>query len=154
MSTNKKIAPALLAGVLIALSPAFVMAEDAAPMTPDAFVWLTRDGLGLILGGSSGGGRIHFKGDDEPFRMSGISFGALGGIGETRMSGEVYGMTKMEDFAGTYKESAAGISVIAGGGGIWLENEKGVKMHLTAESKGVGINLSVGTVKIKLGMVD
>ena len=38
--------------------------------------------------------------------------------------------------------------------GTRVENDKGVKMHLKAESTGVGINLSVGTVKIKLGMVD
>ncbi|MGR8950466.1 MAG: hypothetical protein ACU84Q_20680, partial [Gammaproteobacteria bacterium] len=42
-------------------------AEEAS--APDAFVWFSRKGLGLILGGSAGGGRIHFKGDDHTFRM-------------------------------------------------------------------------------------
>ena len=83
-----------------------------------------------------------------------MSVGALGGLGETRMSGEIYGLTKLEDFAGSYTKSTAGISAIVGSGGVWLENDKGVNMHLKAESTGVGINLSVGTVKIKLGMVD
>lgn len=128
--------------------------DGAEPMTPDAFVWFSRKGLGAIIGGSSGGGRIKFMGDDHTFRMTGVSIGVIGGIGETRMSGEVYGLKKLEDFAGTYNQGTAGISAIVGGGGVWLENDKGVKMHLKAENTGVGINIGVGTVEVKLGMVD
>ncbi|MGR9092796.1 MAG: hypothetical protein ACU85U_19670 [Gammaproteobacteria bacterium] len=121
---------------------------------PDAFVWFSRKGIGAIIGGSAGGGRIHFMGDDHTFRMTGLKFGVVGGLGEAKMSGEVYGLSKLEDFAGTYKETTTGISAIVGSGGVWLENAKGVKMHLKAESTGVGVNFGVGTVEVKLGMVD
>ena len=160
MMTSKKLSITPLAILLIGLftlAPAtYAQAEGSAaePPAPDAFVWFSKKGLGLILGGSAGGGRIRYMGDDHTFRMSGLSFGALGGIGETRLSGEVYGMKSLADFEGTYTQSQAGISAIVGGGGTWLENAKGVKMHLKAESTGVGINLSVGTVEVKLGMVD
>ena len=128
--------------------------DHAEAPSPDGYVWFSRKGLGLILGGSAGGGRIHFRGDDHTFRMTGIKFGAVGGVGELKMSGEVYGLTKLEDFAGSYTETTAGLSAIVGGGGVWLENDKGVKMNLKAEGKGVGIDLGVGNVTVKLGMVD
>jgi hypothetical protein len=156
MGPNKTVISIILTGLILALSSLSIQAEDMAgeAPAPDAFVRFSQQGLGLILGGSAGGGWIHFNGDDHTFRISGVSFGALGGIGETRMSGEVYGLTKLEDFPGTYSKSTAGISAVVGGGGVWLENGKGVKMHLKAESTGVGINISVGTVEVKMGMVD
>lgn len=154
MHLKKILAIFVMFGFLFVLPQAFAEEGMSKPMNPVGFVRFSQSGLGLILGGSTGGGWIHFDGDDHTFRISGVSFGALGGIGETKMSGEVYGMTKLEDFAGDYSKSTAGISAIVGGGGVWLENKKGVKMHLKAESKGVGINLSVGTVKVKLGMAD
>lgn len=147
---------ALAIGVVGLVPMTFAQDEGAVaePPAPDAFVWFSKKGLGLLLGGSAGGGRIRFMGDDHTFRMTGVSIGVLGGIGETRMSGEVYGLKALADFAGQYSQSNAGISAIVGGGGVWLENDKGVKMHLKAENTGVGINLSVGTVEVKLGMVD
>jgi hypothetical protein len=154
MHIKKILSTLTLLGFMFVLPAAFAQEDAAAPTTPDAFVWLSKTGLGLIIGGSTGGGRIHFQGDDHTFRISGVSFGVLGGLGEAKMSGEIYGLTKLEDFAGSYSASSSAISVIVGAGGTWLENDKGVKMHLKAENKGVGVNLSVGTVKVKLGMVD
>jgi len=156
MHVKNAMSTLLLFGLISVLPPVIAQGAGAAPEapSPDAFVRLSQSGIGLIIGGSSGGGWIHFNGDDHTFRITGVSFGVLGGIGETRMSGEIYGLSKLEDFAGSYSKSTAGISAIVGGGGVWLENKKGVKMHLKAESTGVGINLSVGTVEIKLGMVD
>lgn len=149
----------LLAAVCVlglTAAPAFAdnHGGEAEVMTPDAFVWFSRKGIGALIGGSAGGGRIHFKGDDHTFRMTGIKIGIVGGLGEAKMSGEVYGLTKLEDFAGKYDESTTGISAIVGAGGVWLENDKGVKMHLKAESTGVGVNFGIGTVEVKLGMVD
>ena len=129
-------------------------AAGAEAMEPDGFVWFSRKGLGLIIGGSAGGGRLQFGGDNHTFRMTGVKFGALGGVAEIRMSGEVYNLKQLQDFAGTYTESVAGLSAIVGGGGVWIQNEKGVKMHLKAEATGVGVDISVGTVEVKLGMVD
>lgn len=128
MNVKRVLMTLMSIGVMLVLPPTTAQNTGAeAEMTsPDAFVWLSQQGIGLILGG----------------------------FGETRMSGEIYGLGKLEDFAGTYSETTAGLSAIVGGGGVWLENKKGVKMHLKAESTGVGINLSVGTVVIKLGMVD
>lgn len=136
----------------------FAVAQEqvagADAMEPDGFVWFSRKGLGLIIGGSTGGGRLQFAGDNHTFRMTGIKFGALGGVAEIRMSGEVYNLKQLQDFAGNYTESVAGLSAIVGGGGVWIQNEKGVKMHLKAEATGVGVDISVGTVEVKLGMVD
>lgn len=147
------LAAALLAGTG-SMATAQEKAAGAEPMDPDAFVWFSRKGLGLIIGGSTGGGRLQFRGDNHTFRMTGIKLGALGGVGEIRMSGEVYNLKQLQDFAGTYTESVAGLSAIVGGGGVWIQNKKGVKMHLKAEATGVGIDISVGTVEVKLGMVD
>ena len=155
---NKGIMFAMLAVALTAGVGSFAVAQEqsatAEPMEPDGFVWFSRKGLGLIIGGSAGGGRLQFAGDNHTFRMTGIKFGALGGVGEIRMSGEVYNLKQLQDFAGTYTESVAGLSAIVGGGGVWIQNEKGVKMHLKAEATGVGVDISVGTVEVKLGMVD
>jgi len=157
---DKKIVFAMvLATALGGIGPVTFAQDSAAgataePMEPSGLVWFSRKGLGLIIGGSAGGGRLQFAGDNHTFRMTGIKFGALGGVAEIRMSGEVYNLNKLEDFAGTYSESVAGISAIVGGGGVWIQNEKGVKMHLKAEATGVGIDISIGQVEVKLGMVD
>lgn len=162
MSTTSIFSKGTLSAVLAAAftvgagSFAFAQSQTAGaePMEPDGFVWFSRKGLGLIIGGSTGGGRLQFGGDNHTFRMTGIKFGALGGVGEIRMSGEVYNLKQLQDFAGTYTESVAGLSAIVGTGGVWIQNEKGVKMHLKAEATGVGIDISVGTVEVKLGMID
>jgi hypothetical protein len=155
---EKGLASALLAVTLgVGVAPLAVAQEQAAAAEaaePAGFVWFSRKGLGLIIGGSTGGGRLQFAGDNHTFRMTGIKLGALGGVGEIRMSGEVYNLKQLQDFEGNYTESVAGLSAIVGGGGVWLENDKGVKMHLKAEATGVGVDISVGSVEVKLGMVD
>jgi hypothetical protein len=158
---NKKVIFAMIvSSVMAGIGPVAYAQEQAAagaaaePMEPPGLVWFSRKGLGLIIGGSAGGGRLQYAGDNHTFRMTGIKIGALGGVAEIRMSGEVYNLNKLEDFAGTYDESVAGISAIVGGGGIWIANDKGVKMHLKAEATGVGIDISIGKVEVKLGMVD
>lgn len=152
------LASAMLAVTMGAGMGSIAIAQEqgasAEAMEPAGFVWFSRKGLGLIIGGSTGGGRLQFGGDNHTFRMTGIKLGALGGVGEIRMSGEVYNLKQLQDFAGTYTESVAGLSAIVGGGGVWIQNEKGVKMHLKAEATGVGVDISVGTVEVKLGMVD
>ena len=142
-----------LISALFVASASYAQDADEGP-APDGFVWLSKQGLGLLIGGSFGGGRLQFQGDNHTFRISGVKIGVVGGIGATKLSGEVYNLKNLADFAGTYNESSAGVSVLLGSGGVWLENDKGVKLYLKAEAVGAGVDLSVGTVEIKLGMVD
>jgi hypothetical protein len=143
----------LLTLVSLAFCIAPVSFAEEEPLVPDGFVWFSKKDLGIILGGSKGGGHLKYGNDDHTFRVTGLKLGTIGPA-EVKASGEVYNLKKLEDFAGTYRESSIGLTVIVGQGGIWLENEQGVKMNLRTSQVGANLTVAGGGLKIKLGMVD
>jgi len=57
------------------------------------------------------------------FHMGG---GKLGGLGMTvsDITGDVYGLTDLEDFAGMYFTAEAGATMVKGGSGIWVKKQQ------------------------------
>lgn len=126
------------------------VAEDVEGDIPDAQVFMSGQSISAVLGAGSGGGRLVHKGDQYPFRMGGGSFGISGGISATKASGEVYNLKRVADFPGKYEGTSASLTAVAGAGGAWYKNDKGVVLNLRTEKIGAEINLSAGNFTIEV----
>jgi hypothetical protein len=123
--------------------------EKPAVRQVSATVRFSETQYALILSGSSGTGILTFKNKDYPFKLSGMSLGANVGISKISATGEVYDLTDVSKFAGTYSKIESGISIGLGTSGSVLKNENGVMMNLTSTAEGIQVNLSAGGIKVE-----
>lgn len=131
--------PALLATTLLVGSLA--LAADAKQ--PSGTVTIEETQFAIILGGSSGGGTLTFQDQQYPFKIGGLTAGVNVGISKMSAAGEVYDLTEISQFPGTYTKLDVGIALGGGVGGLRLKNENGVIMRL--ESRTQGLQLNVGS---------
>jgi len=126
---------------------ASVLAAEAQP--PDATLTVHTTSVATGIGYSWGGGMLTFQGQAYPCRIDGLAVGEVG-ISSADAIGNVYHLTKIEDFSGTYMAVSTG-AVLAGGGDIaTMRNQHGVVIDLTDTSQGAKIMLAVQGVKITL----
>jgi hypothetical protein len=118
------------------------LAEDAKQ--PVGKVSIEEKQIGLIIGGSMGGGTLAFEGKEYPFKLTGLSAGLNVGLSKMSATGEVYDMKEVSQFPGTYTKLNASVALGGGMGGLRLKNENGVIMTLHSRTKGLELNL--GTV--------
>ena len=69
-----------------------LMAADAAK-APSGSVTINETQFALIVGGSTGGGVLTYKGKQYPFKITGISLGANIGVSKLSAVGEVYDLS-------------------------------------------------------------
>jgi hypothetical protein len=113
-------------------------AEDEKP---SATLVIDETQVMVLIGGSMGGGTLLLEDDSHSFKVGGLKLGGVG-VQSIHVTGKVYHLNKLKDFAGTYIAFEAGATVGTGTGGLWLKNGKGVTLHL--KSKGKGLALSLG----------
>ena len=101
------------------------------------------------MGGSTGGGVLTYQGKQYPFKIEGMSVGANLGISKLSASGEVYDLTELSKFPGTFSKLESSITLGGGVGGTVLKNQNGVIMRLTSTSEGLQLNLSASGVTVK-----
>ena len=137
---------------LVALSATLVaglaLAEEA--MKPSGTVTIDETQFAFIVGGSTGGGTLTFKGKTYPFTLGGLSVGANVGVSKVSAAGEVYGLEKVSDFPGTYTKLDASVALGGGMGGLHLKNQNGVIMRLESRTKGLQLNLGVSGVTVTM----
>jgi hypothetical protein len=126
----------LAAAVLIG---GLALAADAKQ--PVGKVSIEEKQFGLIIGGSKGSGTLTFQGKEHPFKLKGLSLGANVGVSKMSAAGEVYDMTSISQFPGTYTKLDASVALGGGVGGLRLKNENGVIMVLHSRTQGVDVNL-------------
>jgi len=102
-----------------------------------------------LIGGSMGGGTLLLDDDSYSFKTGGLKLGGVG-IQKIHVTGDVYHLNKVKDFAGTYVELEAGATITKGVGGLWLKNSKGVTLHLKSKGDGLALSLSAGGLKITM----
>jgi hypothetical protein len=147
MNIRKMAGPALLATTL--LVGGLALAADAKK--PSGTVEIEETQFAVILGGSVGGGKLTFQGQEYPFKVGGLTAGANVGISKMSAAGEVYDLTEISQFPGTYTKLDVSIALGGGVGGLHLKNENGVIMRL--ESRTQGLQLNVGSASgIKVTM--
>ena len=122
---------------------------SAAEEKPSGTIHLEEEQFMFILGGDSGSGTLDFKGKIHGFTTAGIT---AGGVGYQKISaaGKVYHLNKVSDFQGTYVAARAGLTVAGGEGGEWLQNEKGVYIHLKTSQEGLALGFGVEGLTITM----
>jgi hypothetical protein len=64
--------------------------------------------------------------------------------------GDVYNLTDVSKFAGTYLAAEAGFTLAGGAGGMTMRNSEGVIINLRSTSRGA--SLTLGTAGLKIAM--
>ncbi|MGH8513211.1 MAG: hypothetical protein ACREV8_04585 [Gammaproteobacteria bacterium] len=106
--------------------------------------------IAWIGSGNFGDGKLHFKGETYPFKITGLGVGGFG-ISTIDAHGQVYDLKTLADFPGVYGEARAGVVVGAlSTGHLWLQNEKGVVLHLNAKREGLALSLGADGIVIKM----
>lgn len=147
MNIRKITGPVLLATTLLVGSLA--LAADAKK--PSGTVAIDETQFAFILGGSVGGGKLMFEGQEYPFKIGGLTVGANVGVSKMSAAGEVYDLTDISQFPGTYTKLDASIALGGGVGGLRLKNENGVLMRLESRTQGLQLNVvSASGIKVTM----
>lgn len=135
-----------LLGLFVVFTTNALSAEKPAP---SGKVAIETKSIAVGVGVSWGDGKLSFKGKEYPFSIDGLTLVDLG-ITKANTVGEVYHLTDVEKFEGTYAAGEAGFALAGGVGGIVLRNQNGVVMHLRSVSKGAKLQLGPSGLTIKL----
>ena len=122
---------------------------SAAAQQPDATLKLHTASVAAGIGYSWGGGILTFQGKEYPCRIDGLAVGEVG-ISSADAVGNVYHLTNIEDFSGTYTAVSTGAALAGGGDVATMRNQQGVVIDLTDTSQGAKIMLAVQGVTITL----
>jgi hypothetical protein len=106
--------------------------------------------LAAGVGVSWGEGSLWFKSEKTPFKISGLSVGALG-YTDISAAGNVYNLENAADLAGTYLAVQAGAAVgPEGQGRTAMRNNKGVLIVLYEVRKGLSLDVGAQGVTIEM----
>lgn len=133
--------------MLACFAPLAIRAYAAGPV--DGTVELTSTSVNIGVGYRWGSGVLTYQGKQYPFQVDGLTVGAVG-ASQAKVSGDVENLKKLEDFNGIYKGVGVNLTVVGGGGGSELKNEKGVVLKLTRTSAGLQLQAGGDGVKITL----
>jgi len=125
---------------------------------PDAVKGKTVDGTvemqevqaAYIGSGSAGTGVLTFRGQQYPFEVAGAGVGGIG-LSTINATGEVYNLTSLSQFPGTYGQARYGFAIgTSSAGDLWMQNESGVIMRLKAKREGLMLSLGGDAVVISM----
>lgn len=133
-------------GAALALAPLAAWSADTPPPRSAATgeVCFSQLQVALLWSGSVGGGVLTFKGRELSFTMGGIGYGGIG-VSRIEAEGEVYGLSRVEDFEGAYAQVRYGVAVGSESlGDLWLQNISRTGVEVRLQSKREGLALSLG----------
>ena len=132
--------------LVMAVASTAVTAQRA---TPSGKVAMESTSIAAGVGVSWGDGTLTVKGKTYPFSIDGLSL-VNWGISKAQANGDVYNLTDVSKFAGTYVAAEAGLTLAGGMGGMVLRNSDGVVLHLRSVSQGAQLQLGTSGLIIKL----
>lgn len=136
-------------GMIMVLALSLVTAASAQDKKPSGTVALESKSIAVGIGVSWGDGTLTFQGHPHKFTVKGLSVVDLG-VSKVSAKGEVYDLTKLEDFSGTYVAAQTGATIAGGAGAVAMKNQNGVTMVLTGTSMGAQLTLAAKGVDVKL----
>lgn len=136
----------LFSGLSLALAG---VALADAPKKPVGQVTIDETQFGFIIGGSMGGGVLTYDGKEHPFKLGGLSLGANIGVSKFAAKGEVYDMTDLSQFPGTYARLTGSVALGGGKGDMILQNQNGVILRLEGTTQGIQINVGASGVTVE-----
>jgi hypothetical protein len=139
MKLFQGLATALLLVLVAGCSSTTTEGGAAGPRPSGTFTVRANQVLRLSTGGS-GEGTLIFQGWQYRFQADRMILSGMGGQ-EVELEGTVYNLEKVEDFEGTYKAVAADMKEGEGLQGLWVENEKGVSVHILSRGQDLTIRL-------------
>jgi hypothetical protein len=114
------------------------------------YVRMTQVQAAYLGSGNAGGGVLKYKGGTYAFNVGGLGVGGIG-VSKIEARGEVYGLQRLDDFAGAYAQARYGFALgTTSAGELWLQNRKGVVMHLKAKREGLMLSLGGDAVVIEM----
>lgn len=116
---------------------------------PSGTVVIDETQVMLLLGGDVGGGVLLFGDKSYAFKTGGLKLGGVG-VHKVHLTGDVYHLKNVDDFAGVYFAAEAGITVAKGIGGYWMQNDMGVTLHLKGNADGLAFGLGAEGFKVTL----
>lgn len=123
---------------------------SSAAFADSGRVRLTIYKAGWIIGGSGGGGTLHFHGRRYRLSVGGLDYGLVFGGSKTELHGRVRNIWRPSDVAGVYAAAGAGLAVGAGARAIVLTNQKGAVLELSGRQVGLIANLDLSGLAISL----
>lgn len=128
----------------------YAIAQEEPKEAPSGHLKIEQLQVAFIGSGAVGGGTLEFEGKTHKFSVKGLG---VGGFGASRLSatGEVYGLKKLEDFAGPYAELRTGWAAgDFGKGRFWLRNASGVYLKIEGSRQGAQVGIGAEAVLITL----
>jgi hypothetical protein len=113
--------------------------------TPAGKISIESNSIALAVGVNWGDGRLIFKGKHQLFAVNGLTLVDIG-IAKASAIGDVYNLTDISQFEGTYLAGEAGFDLA---GGIAMRNKNGVVLHMRGDSEEALLQLAPGGVTIK-----
>ena len=113
--------------------------------TPSGKISIESNSIALAVGVNWGDGRLIFKGKHQLFAVNGLTLVDIG-IAKASAVGEVYNLTDISQFEGTYLAGEAGFDLA---GGIAMRNKNGVVLHMRGDSEEALLQLAPSGVTIK-----
>jgi len=152
--TRRRLIAAWSALAALAAAPPVQAQRARQDPNPDASIEIEQVRVGVLaVGASVGGGRLHFRGEEHRFSVRGLEFGSLG-VSTLSARGEVFGLRRLEDFAGRYTEQVVPRRQVEGSVSgpetRWLRNAAGVELRLRTERAGGQLRFSEAGVTIEL----
>ncbi len=134
-------APFLMVTMGLVLAATTVLAGAPTDKPLSGTLTVEQVQVAWILSGNLGGGRLDYKGNTYDFTIGGLGVGGFG-MSKIEATGEVYGLERIEDFVGAYGQARYGMGAAdVSTGELWLENTKGVVIHLDAKREGLALAL-------------
>ena len=101
---------------------------------PAGKISIESNSIALAVGVNWGEGLLTFRGKGKQFAVDGLTLVDVG-IAKATAGGEVYNLTDVSQFEGTYLASEAGFALAEDKGGIPMRNKNGVVLLLRAVSE-------------------
>ena len=146
MRTNRIL---LSLAMVVLLGVAVTPGNAAEPYYPVGTVSIDMTSVAVGIGFSSGSGVLRYNGQRYIFKIDGLSVGAVG-IASISAMGNVYNLSNVSQFAGSYAAAGAGIALSDGRAGLTLQNRAGVIINLYALQEGVELNIGPQGFKITM----
>ena len=137
----------LLRAALVAL---VTVAGLSAARADEGTVSLVVYKAGWIIGGSGGGGVLHFRGRTYGLSTGGLDYGLVFGGSKTILRGRVSNINSPSDVAGVYGAAGAGLAIGGGARAIVLTNQKGAVLELSGRQVGLMANADLSGLAITL----
>ncbi len=137
------------AGFTALLLGACAAVTKAPDGRPSATARIQQSSAAYYGSASTGVGVLHYRGQQHRFTISSIG---AGGTGAQNMSAyaKIYHLTRLSDFAGTYRGFSHGLTLMEGTMHAKLVNEKGVAIYLAAATEGLASSTGVQIYEVKL----